>query len=219
MEKAKVYCWECGKVAEEWDRHIIFESENLHEVIEFHQPYFRTFCKECYDRLKRQQEEENRLYIKLKKKRMLEKACFLLERQMAPMYEYKDAIDVVKDAVEENPDKFDSSYEMVAAIVLVQNRIYAKTQYKIGSYQVDFLLPEIGVVLEIDGERHKYSKGYDKRRDAEIKEALGDGWDIIRIDTKYLDKNAAKLPEAIDRVIDYRETGKTPWRKIYGNKK
>lgn len=219
MKKEKVYCWECGNVVEEWDRYILFENEKVKQYVKFIQPHTRVFCKECHDRLEKQQEEEDRLYVRLRKKRMFDKACLLLERQFIPMYEYQGAINVVKDAIEENPDKFDSSYEMIAAIVLVQNRIYSKTQYKVGRYQVDFLLPEIGVVLEIDGERHKYRKGYDSIRDEEIKKTLGAGWDVIRIDTKYLEKSAAKLPEAIDRVIDYRETGKTPWRKIYGNKK
>jgi len=43
---------------------------------------------------------------------------------------------------------------------------------------------------------------------------LGVGWDIIRIKTDYLDKNAKKLPEAIKKVIDYRETGHVNWRKM-----
>ena len=87
-------------------------------------------------------------------------------------------------------------------------------QYKIGRYQVDFLLPEIGVVLEIDGDRHKYKKNYDNARDAYIKKQLGYGWDIVRIKTEYLDKNASKLVEAINGVIDYRETNHIPWRKL-----
>ena len=154
------------------------------------------------------------LYIKLKKKEMFLKACCLLEKQETKMYEYKDAIEVVREHLEKNPDKYDSSYEVLAAIILVHNRIYTKMQYKVGKYQVDFLLPEWLVVLEIDGERHKHRKEYDTKRDIYIQNALGEGWDIVRIKTDYLDMNAKKLPEAIEKVIDYRQTGKVNWRAL-----
>lgn len=121
---------------------------------------------------------------------MIRKACRLLEAQNTNMYEYKEAIDVVTNFVEENADKIDSSYEALAAIVLVQNRIYSKMQYKVGPYQVDFLLPDLMVVLEIDGDRHKHRKSYDNKRDKFIKSELGPHWEIIRIDTDNLDKNA-----------------------------
>ena len=71
------------------------------------------------------------------------------------------------------------------------------------------------VALEIDGERHRYSKGKDSVRDEKIKKVLGPHWEIIRIKTDYLDKNAALLPVAIKRVLDARYDGKVNWRKVY----
>lgn len=218
MNRITVRCWECNKVLEEHEGYIPFFYETFGEKIEYSLPYSRKYCKECNERLAKEEAEKNVLYIKLKKERMFNKACYILEKQGYKMYEHKEAIDVVRDAVKNKPDKFDSSYEMIAAIILVDNRIYAKMQYKIKSYQVDFLLPEIGVVLEIDGERHKYTKGKDSTRDEAIKKELGAGWDIIRIPTNYLDKDASKLIEAIERVIDYRECGVVPWRKIIKEK-
>ena len=69
-------------------------------------------------------------------------------------------------------------------------------------------------LLEIDGERHKYSGLRDKERDKEIKKALGSGWEIIRIKTDYLDQNAKKLVDAIDAVLESRET-----KRYYSNQK
>ena len=146
---------------------------------------------------------------------MFRKAVKLLEAQDTDMYEYQEAIDVVSDFIEDNADKFDSSYEVLTAIVLVQNRIYSKMQYKVGKYQVDFLLPDMFVVLEIDGERHKHKKDYDSVRDKEIKKMLGPHWEIIRIPTDRLDKDAKKIPEAIDKVLEYRETNHINWRELY----
>lgn len=210
--RLKIKCWVCGKPATntlftEW-----VGSGFIHRDVS---PYYRCYCDECSAALVKQDKEERELYVKLKKREMFKKACDLLERQNTKMYEYKDAIDVVREHIEEHPDKFDSSYEVLAAIILVHNRIYAKMQYKVGRYQVDFLLPELLVVLEIDGERHKHKKEYDTKRDVYLQSVLGDGWDIIRIPTEHLDKNAKKLPEAIDKVISYRQTGKVDWRKLY----
>ena len=36
-----------------------------------------------------------------------------------------------------------------------------------------------------------------------------------RIPTEHLDKNAKKLPDAIKKVVDYRQAGKVDWRKLY----
>lgn len=177
--------------------------------------YRRCYCKECLKVEEEKTAEEHKLYVKLKKREMFRKAVKLLEDQHTDMYDYKESIEVVKDFLESNPDKFDSSYEVLTAIVLVHNRIYAKMQYKIGKYQVDFLLPDIMVVLEIDGERHKHKRDYDSVRDREIKKLLGSHWEIIRIPTERLDADAKKIPEAIDEILKYRETNHINWRKLY----
>lgn len=211
----KIKCWKCGGEATttlsfatgvdvgcSWRRAV---SDTV-----------RSYCDKCAKEVEEKDKEERELYIKLRKREMYKKAVGILEKQNTNMYKYKEAIEVVEEYLEKNPDKFDSSYEVLAAIVLVQNRIYSKMQYKIGRYQVDFLLPELLVVLEIDGERHKNRKGYDTSRDIQLQKALGEGWDIIRIPTDLLDKDAKKLPEAIHKVIDHRQTGKVNWRKVYG---
>lgn len=204
-------CWICGGEATETR---VIEYDGLSMVPKDLSPYTRCYCKKCREEVDEKEKRERTLYIRLKKHEMFLKACNILEKQHTNMYEYKEAIEAVEEFVEERPDKFDSSYEVLAAIVLVHNRIYCKMQYKVGSYQVDFCLPELGVILEIDGERHQYKKKQDSERDKFIKKELGPGWDIIRIKTDYLDQNAKKLPTAINKVIDYRETGRVNWRAI-----
>ena len=206
-----IKCWECGKNATR--TRIIYSDFGDFREREI-SPYFRCYCPECKAKVDEREKQEREQYIRLKKREMFIKACSLLEGQHTKMYEYREAIDVVEEFLTNNPDKFDSSYEVLAAIVLVHNHIYSKMQYKIGRYQVDFLLPEELVVLEIDGERHRHSKEYDNKRDTYIKEQLGLGWDIIRIKTEYLDQNAKRLPEAIKRVVEYRETNRINWRQL-----
>lgn len=204
-------CWICGKTATK--TRMMFDGHSWYapEISKYH----RCYCEKCLKQMEAEEIAERKQYIKLKKREMFRKAVNLLEKQHTNMYEYQEAIEVVRDFIEDNVDKFDSSYEVLTAIVLVQNRIYSKMQYRVGNYQVDFLLPDYLVVLEIDGERHKHKKDYDSVRDKEIKKMLGPHWEIIRIPTERLDTNAKKIPEAIDKVLEYRETNHINWRELY----
>lgn len=203
-------CWICGKTATTTRPVLIHGMWDTPELSEKR----RCYCDSCFKEVRTKEIEERKTYIRLKKREMFRKAITLLEEQNTNMYEYKDAIEVVSDFIEDNVDKFDSSYEVLTAIVLVHNRIYSKMQYKVGKYQVDFLLPDMMVVLEIDGERHKHKKQYDSERDKFIKKELGPYWEIIRIPTEHLDKNAKKIPDAIDKVLEYRETNHINWRAL-----
>ncbi|MBQ1293903.1 MAG: DUF559 domain-containing protein [Clostridiales bacterium] len=203
-------CWVCGKSATQTRPIFDGRSWMTPDLTEFR----RCYCKDCFNKTISTESKERKEYIKLKKHEMFRKAVKLLEEQNTNMYEFKEAIEVVQDFVEDNVDKFDSSYEVLTAIILVQNRIYSKMQYKVGKYQVDFLLPDLLVVLEIDGERHKHKKDYDTVRDRFIKKELGPYWEIIRIPTEHLDKNAKKIPEAINKVLEYRETNHINWRAL-----
>ena len=164
----------------------------------------RCYCEECYDNLMKEIREENKLYITLKKKRMFETAVDRMEHQKIRLYDYKEAIDTVYEYFMENLDRFDSSYEVMAAIVLIHNHVHIEPQAKVGGYQVDFLLKDDHVVVEIDGDRHKYNKRKDSERDEHIKRMLGAGWEIIRISTECLDMNAVRLVTAIEAVLDKR---------------
>ena len=196
-------CWCCGEKAVKTR---ILKRDALGFIEVPPNEKTRCYCQKCADELDELEKSEHREYIRLKKREMFKKACDLLEKQDVNMNEYREAIETVEEHLLNNPDKYDSSYEVIATIVLIHNRIKCKRQYKIGKYQVDFLLPELMVVLEIDGERHQHRKSYDSKRDVFIKNALGSGWKIVRIDTKYLDKNAKQLLNAIYAVTDYRDS-------------
>lgn len=212
MNGGSMKCWICGNAATT-TRPIYNEYGRLYrpELSE----YRRCYCDECLEATMKGESDERAEFVRLRKREMLRKACNILEKQNTNMYEYKEAIEVVEDFVADNVDKIDSAYEALAAIILVHNRIYAKMQYKVGKYQVDFLLPDLLVVLEIDGEYHKHHKKYDSVRDKFIKKELGPHWEIIRITTDNLGRDAKKIPEAIDKVLEYRETNHINWRELY----
>ena len=208
-------CWICGKKSDDlYTRSNTIGSNRIEHLVAGTKSRARCYCKSCVEKVIDDEKREIETYSIIKHKIMFYKACNTLEEQKVDLYKYKDAIDVVYDKVVSDPDKFDSSYEVMTAIILVHNRIYSKMQYPVGRYRVDFFLEDDGIVLEIDGDRHKYSKKADSERDTNIKKILGLGWEIIRIDTKYLDENATRLPVAIKKIMEYRETNHINWRKL-----
>lgn len=169
----------------------------------------REYCEKCFESVTTARSEQLKEYVRLKNILMVERALRSLEHQNADIYEYKEAIDAVQEYFTEHPEKFESSQEVLSAIILVHNRIETKVQYHVGKYRVDFFLPELMTCLEIDGELHRTKKTYDSNRDAEIKQMLGEGYDVVRIPTKYIDQNAQRLVDAIKQVRIERITGKT----------
>lgn len=208
-------CWICGNNAT-ISRAIGYNAneDDIHDKQKPNQ-FKRCYCQKCFDEHRKSIEDKKAQMVILKKELMFENAMDILEHQNFDFYKNKEAIDVVEEKLKDDPDKFDSSYEIITAIILVTNRIYSKMQYKVDTYQVDFLLPDHHVILEVDGERHKYNKGRDSVRDENIKHYLGADWEIIRISTDLIKKDAQKIPTAIDKVLEYREQGKVNWNKLY----
>lgn len=197
-------CWICGKEGSE-HRNIGERDELFNSLNRYDEKSQRCYCSECFAEVVGQYKQDVQEYIRLKKKLMFERAVRIMERQSLNIYDYQEAIQTVEEFAAEKPDKFDSSYEMIAAIVLIDNELRCELQYKVGKYQCDFCIPSMKVILEIDGDRHKYNKGYDSVRDEEIMKALGPGWNIVRIKTDYLEQKADLLVEAINSVLAERK--------------
>lgn len=181
-------CWECGKKI---------------RIVDITK---RAFCDDCtrhYSETMGKIEEE---YRKMRGKLNYERAIELLNRQQKSldMRKYREPALTIKEYLKDNYTKFDSSYEIAAAIVLLKEKINLKIQPAIGKYQADFILKDDNIVLEIDGERHNYRQEYDFARDIKIRKELGQDWEIVRIPTKYLDKDIINLYEAVMAIKAYK---------------
>ena len=206
-------CWECGKedAMTTYDRLQIKSYDDYPEdvrerikLIDFDLlsdfddcPSMRHFCEKCYTERNKELNRIRSEYVRLKKKLMLERAVKMFEKQDVNIYDYKDIIDDMAQYIEDNPEKFDSSHEMVAAIVLVDNCIKCKMQYKLDRYRLDFYIPDYKIVLEIDGDMHKNNLYRDNQRDIKVREILGPDWETVRIGTKYIEQNAKALVDAM----------------------
>lgn len=104
------------------------------------------------------------------------------------------------------PGWYQSTEEIMVAMELIRRKVTAYHQVKVLNYHVDFLLPKLKVVLEIDGTifHGKEKKGFDSLRDELICGVLGEGWEVIRISTDNINMNVTRLMTAIKKVLKYR---------------
>lgn len=190
MPLTKVYypCWNCGTKVEVESRVISY----------------RAFCEECEREYRDKKAEDLKEYVRLKTLIMHERAMRMLEKQNADVYAYKEASEAVLEFALEPGEKFSSSHEMVAAMELIRNHVKIKVQQTIGNYRVDFMIPEMNVVFEVDGYMHKTSKVKDNQRDIAIREILGSDWEVVRISTKNIEENIDKLLDAIEAIAEYK---------------
>lgn len=199
-------CWECGKNATVFPD-VLFAGDEYKKyagersaIQLMDRRKQRGYCEECFAKVSDQRKNDRDEYIRLRKLLMFERAVRILEKQDLDIYEYKEAIQAVSEYSKENPQKFDSSHEMIAAIVAIDNEEETKIGYKIGDYRIDLLLPKLKIALEVDGGMHEYNLYKDNKRDIEIRSALGQDWEVVRIKTEYIEENAELLLEAAKTI-------------------
>ncbi len=180
-------CWLCGK------------------EIPYNEEGNRAYCDDCG----RKVEEENKItyeeYLKLSALVRYEKALKTMEQQKINMHYYYEACQVVKERLLKDYNSFESSHEIMVAIELINNEIKIIPQKKINQYTADFMLPDLKIILEIDGYWHNNSKTLlrDAKRDVDIIDELGAGWEVIRVKTTTIEKRLMYLVDDIKK--EYKE--------------
>lgn len=178
-------CWRCDNSVE----------------VKFSEPMNRVYCDRCWDLYRAEQEALVKEYAKLKIKVMLETALRLMEKsKKIYMHEYLEASREVYLLAITETERFMSAHEIVVAIVLKEFGIEFEANHSVLNYRVDFYIPEFRVCLEVDGHLHRFQLESDSRRDIDIRAALGREWEVIRIPTKYIAENPAKVVDAIERL-------------------
>lgn len=185
-EKLKT-CWYCGTKGK---RQKGFNEKYMDE---------RFYHDDCFEKYEAEKNETLDRYVELKIKVMHERALRMLEKQKANLEDYLDESEAVLEKSLEEPNKFLSSAEMVTAMELLRNRVRFKKEYAVGNHRVDFLIPSLKVVLEIDGQLHDYKRVKDTKRDGVVLNTLNEndkGWEVVRIPTKYIEQNVKQLLKA-----------------------
>lgn len=202
----KILCWICKEPATRARAlgNVFGSYDNIMLSQKKPNRFQRCYCEKCFEKQAREIEQQNEIWLRLKRVRMFEGAMDKMERQDIDFTKYEEAIKAVEQFNMDNPDKFDSAAEIIAAIILIHHHIKIKAQYKVAGYQVDFLLPDNKVVLEIDGVAHKLHTAKDAIRDDVIRHQLGRDWRIIRISADNIYKKAEKLLDGINAIIEYK---------------
>ena len=160
----------------------------------------RRFCENCETQHIERYKGVVNEYAIIKNRVMFERAMRLMEKAGCQMTKYKRFARAVEAHSRENPEQYRSADEMIAAVVLLEAGYDFEMNKAVGKYHIDIFIPALYVCLEIDGDRHKYSKREDGQRDLEIRHKLGGKWEIIRIPTKYIEQAPGKIVDAVQAV-------------------
>ena len=167
--------------------------------------YGRRFCEKCETEHIERYKGVVQGYAIAKNRVTFERAMRLMEKAGCEMSKYKRYARAVERHSAENPEQYRSSDEMIAAVVLLEAGYDFEMNKTVGKYTVDIFIPGLCVCVEIDGDRHKYSKKEDGQRDLEIRRKLGSKWEIVRLPTKYIEKAPEKVAEAVKAVYDLKK--------------
>lgn len=135
----------------------------------------------------------------MEKETRLKKALKRISK-VAEVAEYDDAVEKVRKGFCMK-NHYQSTEEIMVALELLRKGFTIYHQQEVASYRVDFLIPALSVVLEVDGEIYhgsdRLSKARAEMRDCIIEETLGGGYKVVHIPTRYINKNVRKLVPAI----------------------
>lgn len=131
---------------------------------------------------------------------------------------FKKAVDNIKHAVKdfEQYEKaisiaetraycYGSIPEAMVAIELLKNRLKIIPQQKAGKYKVDFVIPSLKIILEIDGKLYHNDLAKEGERDFYLQAKFGTGWTIIHFPAEYVTKDITKLVQFISARLMTKE--------------
>lgn len=209
MEK----CWECGNEVEletEYIHPVTYSRASYEKIIKLEEKlklqeetgksYSRQYCAKCKVIHDKKVKDMFNEHLELKYKVMFERALQTIERSRSVFIsDIKDEIEAVYQFTM-SKKKFESQHEIIAAIMILRDRYKFKVQYPIKSFNVDFYIPDLKVILEIDGYMHEHSLEQDKARDEKIRKELGYDHEVIRVPTELIEQNPAALMRAIEAL-------------------
>ena len=160
-------------------------------------------CSECRVILASLEHAKKRESSADKQMKRLDRAVKRISR-VTDIDPYDNAISYVQENLD-NPGWFQSTEEMMVALELFRRKVVAQHQVRVFEYTIDFLLPEMKVILEIDGSIYH---GRDRERREQIRDELISeklGCEVIRIPTDNINKNVTLLLPAISVVLRNRK--------------
>lgn len=125
-------------------------------------------------------------------------------RALKPKIDVSKFSEIVKDRVIKGIDKFSSIPEAAVAIQMEKIGLKYEAQKEVAGKRVDFYIPEIKIILEIDGELYHTDENKTFLRDREIMREVGDEWEIVHIEASKVPKYTWNIKEALMHVVSER---------------
>lgn len=158
------------------------------------------YCADCQDKMKR-----------VKKMETLDKAKSELMQRRKNKY-HKDKMlkiersaENVRERIILGKDNFDSKKEVMIAIQLEHNGAPYESQKHIGDYRVDFVIPSLKVILEIDGTTFHQNEDASFLRDRRIMNCVGEKWEIVHISDYAIPRMTWKIDTMLPMIIAQRD--------------
>ena len=165
-------------------------------------------CEICGRRIRRTQYSRKRNYvcdyckgvIKEKKKIMIpegqtkhdlrfDSAVQNIKKSVKNFDDYRKAISIAQT----RSHSYGSVPEAVAAIELLKNKLKIIPQQRVGKYKIDFVIPDLKILLEIDGKLYHANLQKEGERDFYLQMRFGSAWTMIHFPAEYIEKDVTKL--------------------------
>ena len=117
-----------------------------------------------------------------------------IQAQVKDFSEYEKAARIARQA----QDRYGSIPEAMVAVELAKIGLSFVPQQKVGKYRVDFYIPKLKLVIEIDGEVF-HANGRLSNREAEIQLTMGFSTRIMHIPAEKIRKDIVKLKPLIQQ--------------------
>ena len=157
-------------------------------------------CEECEEKIK-----------KLKQITRIDDAALKMKKAhkkyLHNEYGYEKEKEIIAEKIISRGFSFNSKDEVCFALQLEKENIEYIPNYKIENYQVDFFLPKIKKIVEIDGELYHTDENKDYFRERAIMHFVGEEYEIIRIPANDVQEvTIGDIPEMLDYIKEKRLT-------------
>lgn len=136
--------------------------------------------------------------------------------------DYSEERRIILKNILENKQIYKSTEEICFAMQLERENIKYYPNFRIGAYSVDFLLPSLRKIVEIDGELYHTEQKRDNEeiRDTLINHVVGMDYEFVRIPATYIPGYTMQnIKDLLDFVVDKRNFDRrnknTKWDNIY----
>lgn len=117
-------------------------------------------------------------------------------------YTYQDERFSVVNKIIKKDYRFNSSDELCVALQCEKENIEYIPNFKIGNYYVDFFLPSLKIIFEVDGELYHMNAEKDFIRERGIMHIVGEKYEIVRLGDAYIpDLILLNFKESLKHVV------------------